>query len=283
MFDLFNRNKALEEIAMSVIFRTEEYRTFASEFLPEERTVLAVTGGDGVGGSKSPGAQFWTASTTLTAWMEEGASDIHRSEIRLFAKVEDSLLDILHRQLPRDAIIRCWVRLSRDKAEMLLIGLPEAAFHSGLQALLEEQKTPVTANAVDVGQFMLDRSSGLFQARPNWLGQPIELSFDQNEDRKNCFQTARSLLSDQKTWDTKARSFAAESLLSLANQWAQEDNESAEEITQDQFLQRLTLDAIQVYGNCSFDLWFNDGDLFWGHAVLVSGSLCDGITKADMM
>ena len=45
---------------------------------------------------------------------------------------------------------------------------------------------------------------------------------------------------------------------------------------------RLELDAIQISAGGSFEFWFNDGDLFWGHAIHVTGSLDKGPERAQM-
>ena len=49
-----------------------------------------------------------------------------------------------------------------------------------------------------------------------------------------------------------------------------------------QFMERLEPDAVQISGDGSFDFWFNDGALFWGHSIHVTGSLEGGPEKAEM-
>ena len=93
-----------------------------------------------------------------------------------------------------------------------------------------------------------------------------------------------TLMERQEEWDQRVRALAAEKLLSLANDWAQEPEEDREpeEITRDQFMERMELDAIQVYEDGAFEFWFNDGDLFWGHSIHVTGSLANGPEEAQM-
>ena len=47
-------------------------------------------------------------------------------------------------------------------------------------------------------------------------------------------------------------------------------------------MERLEPDAVQISGDDSFDFWFNDGALFWGHSIHVTGSLEGGPEKAEM-
>ena len=76
----------------------------------------------------------------------------------------------------------------------------------------------------------------------------------------------------------------ARELLELANRWAQEEGEEEfpQEVTQEDFMSRMELDAVQVYEDGAFDFWFNDGDLFWGHSIHVTGSLGAGPEDAQM-
>jgi hypothetical protein len=53
-------------------------------------------------------------------------------------------------------------------------------------------------------------------------------------------------------------------LLELANDWASDggcEEHEPEEITREQFMERLEPDAVQISGDGSFDFWFNDGGL----------------------
>ena len=50
----------------------------------------------------------------------------------------------------------------------------------------------------------------------------------------------------------------------------------------DALLERMELDAVQISADGSFEFWFNDGDLFWGHSIHVTGSLESGPESAQM-
>ena len=85
--------------------------------------------------------------------------------------------------------------------------------------------------------------------------------------------------------DGRLRACAARDLLELANDWASDggcEEHEPEEITREQFMERLEPDAVQISGDGSFDFWFNDGALFWGHSIHVTGSLEGGPEKAEM-
>ena len=68
--------------------------------------------------------------------------------------------------------------------------------------------------------------------------------------------------------DTKYREFAAQELTELANEWMDASDEiDAEEITKEIFMKRMEMSEITVSSDGSLSLFFNDDDMFWGHAI----------------
>lgn len=59
----------------------------------------------------------------------------------------------------------------------------------------------------------------------------------------------------------------AEKLIKLKNEnWLEEGED---EITQEAFVKQINLDSIQVYPDKEFELYYSDGDIFWGHSIVV--------------
>ena len=72
-------------------------------------------------------------------------------------------------------------------------------------------------------------------------------------------------------------------LLGSANDWAEQmEDEEPQEITREQFMERMELESIEVRADGSFQFWFGDGDLFYGHSIWVSGDLKNGPNDAAM-
>ena len=254
-----------------------QFKEFAAQFLPEELSILAVTGANGFGGGKTSGEKLWTATIGLTAWMEEDSPDIHRGEFVLTTVGDEQLLEHLRRRAPRDFIIKCRVRASADGRRLLLLDLPEPGFDPDLKAILEEQKKPVTFWEEGLGTFTLNRQVDWFETELDWLGTTISLTFDKDEDRAETLQKAKDLLAAAADWDRRVREYAADELLASANDWAED-----EEITREQFMERMELESIEIRADGSFDFWFADGDMFYGHSIHVSGDMEHGPDRADM-
>ena len=278
MFGLFKKKE--KPAAAPASAQSGEMRAFAANFHPKEMTVLVVTGAKGFASDKAADEELWTASMELTAWMEDNSPNIQRGEFKLVAKGDETLMNFLRQRVPRDFILKCRVRLSLDGTSLLLTNLPEPGFEPDLKAILEEQKKPVAVEVEGLGKFMLNRSVGVLQAEIQFMGQGVQLCFDKDEDRAACGRTAKAVLDDLIALDEKARSLAADKLLELANEWAADAD--GEEVSREEFLSRMTLETIDVAERESYDLWYNDGELFFGHVIHVSGNLNEGVTDARM-
>lgn len=44
----------------------------------------------------------------------------------------------------------------------------------------------------------------------------------------------------------------------------------------------MKLESISIQPNGEFEFWHNDGDLFYGHSIQISGSLEKGLTHSDI-
>ena len=278
MFGLFKKKGEQPEEEQRVQNpENKQFKAFAAKFLPEELTILAVTGANGFGGGKTRGETLWTASIGLTAWMEEDSPDIHRGEFVLSTIGDEQLLEVLRRRTRPDFIIKFRGRASEDGKRLLLLDLPEPGFDPDLKAILEEQKKPVTFWEEGLGTFTLNRQVDWFETEVDWLGGQISLVFDAEEDRAEVLQRAKTLLAGAASWDKRVREYAADDLLASANDWAEDG-----EITREQFIQRMELESIEIRADGSFEFWFADGDMFYGHSIHVSGDMENGPDDAAM-
>jgi hypothetical protein len=85
-------------------------------------------------------------------------------------------------------------------------------------------------------------------------------------DDAPAFASATSIISWVRENDQAARRFAANSDLfeTYNSSW----NEGPA-ISPEAFAERMCLDAIIIRDDSTFTLWFNDGDMFLGHAICV--------------
>lgn len=275
-----------EEMEMwKSIMQTREYRKKMEDSLSRELEIQAVVGASGFGAGRVGKEKFWWASVELTAWREE-EGEIQQEGILLSTVADDKLLEHLQNTVKEDSVIRCSVRPSKNGSYLLMTGPVQEGDDPELKKILEEQMQEITMDVEGLGTFVLERSVDWFEARADWLGTEINLSFDQDEEEvmESAIETARRLMGDQAGWDQRIREFAADELLGLANDWAEnaaeeEELESMEDgqlVSRKQFMERMELESIQAQEEGEFEFWFWDGDMFYGHSIHVTGNLEDG-------
>ena len=250
----------------------------------EELTILMVTGANGFNGSRSQEDGLWRGGVELTAWMEEDGEEVHTQPTRLQAVGDERLMEYLRRYLTPDSLLQATVVPGKEADVLGLAGLPRPAFEPRLKAILDRQKEPVEVTVEEVGVFALDRRLNWLSCDLPWRGAPIQVTMEPGDGVEAQRRTFLALRAEAEDWERRVRYCAADQLLELARAWAEdgEKDGGAAPLTREEFLSRLELESIQLTPE-GFAFWFADGDLFWGHAVQVSGTLEQGPVHAEMM
>ena len=99
-------------------------------------------------------------------------------------------------------------------------------------------------------------------------------------DAEGSLDFARALVGSVQQHDRCARDVAALELLETYNDnWREYQEIEADgaavdvsnpELSTEEFVQRLGLEAISIWGENRCELFYNDGGLFWGHSVVVT-------------
>lgn len=251
----------------------------AAQFGQEEFDILAVTGANSFGGEQCPGEEYRTVTLPITAWREDDGP-VHQEDTCLVALADDTLLAYLRRRAPMDSIIQARVRQGLEDDRFLLVGMPTPMVDPELKAILEKQKQPVSLWVPDLGTFTLNRSVGWFQADVDWLGQSVQLVYDQGteEEMKKAQEAALELMSAQEKWDKAIRTYASEQ---LPIQYAGSEEEMLQ-LPPEELEQRLEPESIQVWPEGSFEFWFHDADYQWEHALRVHGTLTGGLDRVNL-
>lgn len=270
---LFGKKKETEHTPSPQELQVQE---FAQKFLPDEFMLVAVTGPEGLATDRKDGEALWTLTIPLTAWMDEDDGMVSTDPALLQILADDQLRGYLRNCLPGNFIIKARVRPGKEGGLFQLVGMPEPGFDPELKAILTQQVKPVTLETDDLGTFTLSRAMNWFETQTDWLGQSVQLTFNQGEDQEDSLTTARALLSGAADWDARLRAFVADRLLDTVNEQLEEERVSREE-----FLDSLALESIQTGPNGSFALWYGS-DLFFGQAARVMGTLDKGPADARL-
>lgn len=160
-----------------------------------------------------------------------------------------------------------------------------------LDAIREEYLKPVYIEDEVLGRFTLDRTYGWFEGNIDWLGNEISVQLNVDEDNdstaKCAFDVLKRVSSDMQGWDERIRKYAAAELTELANDWNEEENEdendgASEKITEEDFAKRIDICSLDFHADGSFEITFNDDDMFFGHWVVVYVDEHGAFESADM-
>ena len=121
-----------------------------------------------------------------------------------------------------------------------------------------------------------------YVAQTKWNGADVELRLwlDDRAELPAALDAARKLWTNQGSWNNRIHEQVISELLPLKSQNWQEDDGST--VTRDEFLNRMKLKSITLRADGSFDVCYDDGDLFWGHEIVVYGQIGEGIRSAGI-
>ena len=164
--------------------------------------------------------------------------------------------------------------------------LSEGEENEFLQNLLDMWYNPVTLHSGEFGDMVLDKELMWFNVEAQWRRMPFYIRLklhDENEDAKDGLALLEQFWKKKAAWDKKLRAFAAKQLLTLANDWAENDDEHPGRVwTEESFAKALKNESIIMDTDGSFEMWYDDGGIFFGHAVVISGDVQNGAKKATM-
>ncbi len=230
--------------------------------------------------------ELWSLEIAFEAWKFEGEG-IRNAPLVVYqqqpfegAKAIRTLIKPLEVFRVRARVVE---RESATKTDGWLIEvIGEDKFDTELNDLARRLNEPLSYHDGKLGTFLLDRRLNRFEGDVSWNGQAVTLilSASKGQSPESAATVAHQLWESSGTWNENVYECAIRHLLKLKNDvWLQSDEP---EITGDSFRARLKLQNIVVTRNDEIEFWFDDGDLFWGHAICVRGNLAEGMISAGL-
>jgi len=233
---------------------------------------------------------IWRLALRLKPW-KEPEGQINNSQIRISKDLSDEaegeveLNDIKTKVLVKSAV-RFRVKLLKgssygdERAELITILDPPTG--SELQSLLDQSRETQIINHPVFGELKYNDLTNKFEGAIDWMGSSVIIKIDHDEkgSSDSSLETLQTLYDDSDNWSKKITDYAVSTLLELKNDTWLEEGQS--EITVSQFTAAMKLKTIIARPDGKFDFWHNDGNLFRGHSIHVSGSLSEGPNFSDI-
>ena len=273
--------------------QTEWKRTFEEE---AKEILVLLAGGSGAG--KMNG--FWDVSHYFIAYVDCQTGALHTGDGRIVYPVSDEEHDAggILDGFRREAVYRLKARkriphkipegvtASSQNQFLIVEVLEEDAPCPALEEVLAEYRRSVVLNDEELGELSLDKDLDMFEGGISWRGEDIDISLEVDSSSEDTWTAAvramKQMAAEQDTWDRDMRAFAARELTELACEWRESADEDVPEITEESFAQRIELTSIAMDADGSFSAYFEDDDMFFGHCVVVYGTLADGVASAVM-
>ncbi|MEM6784675.1 MAG: DUF2262 domain-containing protein [Bacteroidota bacterium] len=189
---------------------------------------------------------------------------------------------------PPGSQVRITVVLSDDETRAVFLndlGLGDRYEHASddLLDLAEDLRRPATTETERFGTLTENQRLDWMEGTATWNGATVRLTLNRGlrgridaEDITPALETAEQLWADQAGWNDRIEACAATLYPIWDGGWRRpEDDPEA-------FVTLMTLETIVCAPDGAFEFWYDDGDLFAGHAILVGGTTTDGPTEASL-
>ena len=267
-------------------------------FEEEAREIFVLVAGSS-GAAKRNG--FWEAAHSYLAYVDYETGALCADDGRLVYPVNDkdnAAGNVLGR-FRDEEIYRVAARKkipqelpegmsASSQNEFLIVEvLEEYAPCPALKEVLADYRRPVVVTDEVLGELTLDKDYDTFEGVISWRDEDIDISLEVDSSSEDTWTAAvaamKQMVADQDRWDRDMQAFAARELTELACEWRESADEDVPEITEESFAQRIELTSIAMDPDGSFSAYFDDDDMFFGHCVVVYGTLVDGVTSAVMV
>lgn len=266
----------------------ETIQKFSDKFLPEEKEIIALIETPTNGASYYQGA--WVPSNDPLAYIDVDTGELFYKNTRIEWLVEKDWKHFFKAQKAFRLKVRAIKPENASKAFqhsfMLVEILEEDITEPRFDSILEEYNTEVTYEYDDFS-LELNKIYGHFEGGMYYEeeeeGLSLNVHTDDIEKLKELLNLFRqTALTNFKLWIEQLKVFAAEKLTDLANKWQKEEDASASDITPEGFAQRMSITELILFDDKRFCVYFDDDDMFWGHAITVYGNLSGKLEDATI-
>ncbi|ELY91967.1 DUF2262 domain-containing protein [Natrinema altunense] len=107
----------------------------------------------------------------------------------------------------------------------------------------------------------------------------MELWLSEPDDGVSGLTVTKALWDDQPTWTERVQQYVPDELLELKNrEWSESEDNT---VTAEEFTDRMDPKTVTIEHDGGYTFWHDDDPSF-GHSIMVSGALENGIFEAHL-
>ncbi len=252
--------------------------------------ITGITDTTGIAGVRKGNEELWTLIITLECW-RVGNGDINKTPITIKKKVSDDEMEKYKDKIGKENIIKIRARVPKNS----LNPITEAEFEEfvsiisndkELNIYLKELQKPITFQDKIFGELTYDRSFNWYSSNSTWSNEEVTvyMELEKGESINNVLDKCYKLWNEKGVWETKIKEFAVKELLPLKNDtWVEEDKNGEDiVISAEEFKSRMKIESILIKSDGDFEFCYNDGNMFFGHSIVIYGNLDIGVERANI-
>lgn len=171
---------------------------------------------------------------------------------------------------------------AKNLVEFYLTELIEKLEHfPALEKVLEDYQKPVIVEDETLGELKLDKEISFFCGSVDFDSAKVSVSVEVNAQKETTWKKNIERLSEVyrslKEYDENARELISTKLYKLACQYNEDEDI---EISKELMKETVKISEIVLEGRNTLSLYYEDNDIFGGHAIVVEGSTKSGLKKA---
>ncbi|CRF31356.1 hypothetical protein BRSU_0041 [Brachyspira suanatina] len=223
--------------------------------------------------NKIPWDKYYTLFVSAIALKNIAANVIiENSHIIIHKKVKEP--EEYLKILKDETIVRLKVRKEKNNNDLYMRFLLEDIVDNDykdddLNIILEKYSKPIYYKDEELGDFELDKSINCFEKNMSWTyNNDISVLFDDIDEElnKKSVDIIKKIFANKKDIDKKLKDYISENMLEDANNW--NDDAEKHHISKEDFVKLIALTSITISEDI-ITFWFDDGDIFWGHSIVV--------------
>lgn len=256
---------------------------FKSLFKPKGTIYEGLVDESGAGGVLNKG-DLWTLVFTILAYSENG-SDLVEEEITVHKVSTQAEMKKMMNQIEPLSILKFTGEILEEKGRRKIVMndlMNSKRQNRKFNEFIKNRTKSVHFDSELFGQLTLERAYDWYVGTGEWNTHKITINYSsQDHNAQKVEEFAKKIISDQEGWNAKIETGIIKDLLDLKNStWLDEDEST---ISEQEFLDKIALEMIVFYDDGTFEFWYNDGDLFWGHSIQVDGSIQAGVDRATIV
>ncbi|GMV26622.1 MAG: hypothetical protein AMXMBFR58_26530 [Phycisphaerae bacterium] len=253
--------------------------------------IVGVVDPAGPSGGRRLGQRDWVFNLTLSPWRIKGG-ELQQSALKLYDWISERQVCARMNGIKPYSIRRFQARVLPAPAGAPTQGRIVKITGSGstdreLAQAARTLRKPVYYRDEVLGRLRFDRADSVWKGTVAWKGAKnnrLQLTIESGGEAPSpaALRAARLIVKGRLAWEKKARDYAVKHVLPLVNEWTRRDDPEAGLISKPQFLRGIRLESLTAGDKGTFELWFDDSADFFGHSLVIRGTVDKGPTSDDL-